>query len=223
MALRYGRRARFTQDLDVARVQSLAQFRSDFEESLAAGWGGFRGRLIERPAPRPRAVPSSYVMRPFDVKLDYLGRSWCTVKFELGHNEIGDADEPERQLAADISQLFTEVGLLPPGPLPVMRVDHQVAQKLHAASEAGSERARDLVDLQLLVGAERLDLLQVRAACVRLFEYRRLQAWPPVIAGTPRWGSLYAAAAEGLAVLPDVATALVWVQDFVERIDHSER
>ena len=28
----------FTQDLDAARVQPLARFRSDFEDSLSAGW-----------------------------------------------------------------------------------------------------------------------------------------------------------------------------------------
>ena len=53
MALRYGRGTRFTQDLDAARVQPLAKFRSDFEESLAAGWAGFTGRLVEKAAPRP--------------------------------------------------------------------------------------------------------------------------------------------------------------------------
>lgn len=46
MALRYGRGTRFTRDLDAARVQSLARFRSDFEESLATGWAGFTGRLV---------------------------------------------------------------------------------------------------------------------------------------------------------------------------------
>lgn len=38
MALRYGRGTRFTQDLDAARVQPLARFRSDFEDALSAGW-----------------------------------------------------------------------------------------------------------------------------------------------------------------------------------------
>ncbi len=57
MALRYGRGTRFTRDLDAARVQSLERFRGDFEESLAEGWAGFTGRLVERAAPRPRAVP----------------------------------------------------------------------------------------------------------------------------------------------------------------------
>lgn len=84
MALRFGRGTRFTQDLDAARVQPLAAFRRDFEESLATGWAGFTGRLVERPAPRPSAVPTAYVMRPFEVKLDYRGRPWCTLKFELG-------------------------------------------------------------------------------------------------------------------------------------------
>lgn len=218
MALRYGRGARFTQDLDAARVQVLIRFRNDFEEALAHGWAGFTGRLIERTAPRPPAVPTAYVMRPFDVKLDYRGRSWCTVKFELGHNEIGDADEPEHQLAADLAGLFTEVGLETPKPVPVMRADHQIAQKLHAVSSEGNERARDLADLQLLDTGEELDLGQVAATCVRLFEYRQQQAWPPSIVGGERWGTLYAEAAEGLDVLPTVEAAVEWTNDLVRRI-----
>jgi len=218
MALRYGRGTRFTQALDAARVQPLARFRSDFEDSLAAGWAGFTGRLIEKTAPRPTGVPTAYVMQPFDVKLDYRGRPWCTVKFELGHNEIGDAEEPEYQLADGLAQLFTEVGLEAPKPVPVMRVDHQVAQKLHAVSEPGSERARDLVDLQLLDKGEDLDLAQVNATCVRLFEYRRQQAWPPTIEVADGWGDLYEAAIEDVDVLPNIEAAVEWANEFVRRI-----
>lgn len=219
MALRYGRGTRFTQDLDAARVQPLAQFRSDFEDSLATGWAGFTGRLAEKAAPRPTGVPTTYAMQPFGVKLDYRGRPWCTVRFELGHNEIGDADEPEYQLADDLAQLFTEVGFEAPKPVRVMRADHQVAQKLHAASEPGSERARDLVDLQLFDKAEELDLAQVKATCLRLFEYRRRQAWPPAIEAGADWDTLYKAAIEDIDVLPDVEGAVRWVNQFVQRIE----
>lgn len=218
MALRYGRGTRFTQDLDAARVQTLAHFRSDFEEALAEGWAGFTGRLVEKTAPRPLAVPTAYVMQPFEVKLDYRGRAWCTVKFELGHNEIGDADEPEFHLAEDLVELFVDVGLEAPKLVPVMRADHQIAQKLHAVSGAGSERARDLVDLQLLDKGEDLDLGQVAATCSRLFEYRRQQAWPPSIVTGEQWDTLYAEAAEGLDVLPSVEEAIAWANDFVCRI-----
>jgi hypothetical protein len=199
-------------------VQSLARFRSDFEDSLAAGWAGFTGRLIEKAVPRPAGVPRAYVMHPFEVKLDYRGRPWCTVKFELGHNEIGDADEPQYQLADDLVELFTEVGLEMPKPVPVMRADHQVAQKLHAVSEHGSERARDLVDLQLLASDEALDLSQVRETCTRLFEYRRQHAWPPTIVASERWDTLYEAAIEEVDVLPDVDAAVAWANEFVQRI-----
>jgi hypothetical protein len=218
MALRYGRGTRFTQDLDAARVHSLARFRTDFEESLAAGWAGFTGRLVEKAAPRPTGVPTAYVMQPFEVKLDYLGRPWCTVKFELGHNEIGDTDEPEYELAADLAGLFTEVGLEAPLPVPVMRADHQVAQKLHAVSDEGSERARDLVDLQLLDRRERLDLVQVARTCVRLFDYRQRQAWPPTIVAGLGWETLYAEAAADLDVLVKIDEAVAWANAFVQRI-----
>lgn len=219
MALRYGRGTRFTQDLDAARVQSLDRFRSDFEESLARGWAGFTGRLIEKAAPRPTGVPTAYVMKPFEVRLDYLGRPWCSVKFELGHNEIGDADQPEYQLAPDLAVLFTEVGLESPRPVPVMRADHQVAQKLHAASETGSERARDLVDLQLLDRGEELDLAQVASTCRRLFEYRRQQEWPPTIVSGNQWDTLYTQAADGLDVLAGLDEAIAWANEFIRRID----
>lgn len=223
MALRYGSGTRFTRDLDAARVQSLARFRSDFEESLATGWAGFTGRLIEKAAPRPAGVPTAYVMQPFDVRLDYRGRSWCTVAFELGHNELGDADEPEYQLAPDLARLFTEVGLPAPEPVPVMRADHQITQKLHAASEDGSERARDLVDLQLLDHGEELDLAQVASTCTRLFEYRHRQEWPPTIVTRNQWDTLYEEAADGLDVLADVDEAVGWTNEFIQRIDAARR
>lgn len=223
MALRYGRRTRFTQDLDAARVQSLTKFRSDFEDSLAAGWTGFTGRLVERPAPRPAAVPSAYVMQPFDVKLEYRGRPWCTVKFELGHNELGDADEPEYQLSDDLGQLFTEVGLEVPDPVPVMRTDHQIAQKLHALSSPGSERARDLVDLQLLEKNEALNLTQVAETCVRLFDYRRQQTWPPTIEIGNQWDTLYLEAAEDIDVLSTVEEAVTWANELIQRITATSR
>lgn len=218
MALRYGQGTRFTKDLDAARKQPLVEFRSDFETALATGWGGFTGRLVEAKSPKPLGVPTAYVMQPFDVKLDYRGKSWCTVRFELGHNEIGDADEPEFHLSSDLAELFTAVGLEEPKPVPVMRADHQVAQKLHASSGEGSERAHDLVDLQLLAKGEDLDLEQVAATSIHLFGYRKQQTWPPSIVVGENWDTLYAEAVDGLDLLPTVEEAVEWANDFVQRI-----
>lgn len=219
MALRYGRaESRFTQDLDATRVHPLREFLDDFEASLNQGWAGSTGRVVDRQPPRPPGIPPAYVMQPFDVKLDYLGRSWRTVKFEIGHNEIDDALEPELRIASDLVELFTDLGLPAPGPIPVMRADHQVAQKLHAISEPGSERVRDLVDLQLLDRGENLDMAEVKATCIRLFDYRRRQAWPPVMEVGAGWGELYEAAIEGVDALSDIEAAVAWVNDLIRRI-----
>lgn len=219
MALRYGRaEARFTQDLDAARVHPLTDFLDDFEAALTQGWAGFTGRVVDRKPPRPPGVPPAYVMQPFDVKLDYRGRSWRTVKFELGHNEIDDAVEPEFRIASDLIELFTDLGLPSPSPVPVMRADHQVAQKLHAVTEPGSDRVRDLVDLQLLVKGDNLDLGQVKATCLRLFDYRRRHTWPPTIEVGAGWDDLYEAAIEGIDVLPDIDEAAAWANNLIARI-----
>ena len=219
MALRYGRAdARFTQDLDAARIHPLTRFIDDFEAGLGHGWGGFTGRVVDRKPPRPQGIPVAYVMQPFDVKLEYLGRPWRTVKFELGHNEIDDAVEPELRLAADLVELFTDLGFPAPDPIPVLRADHQVAQKLHAVSEPGSDRVRDLVDLQLLDKREELDLGQLRATCLRLFDYRQLHSWPPSVEVGVGWDELYEAAIEGVDVLLEVGDAVAWANGLITRI-----
>jgi len=55
--------------------------------------------------------------------------------------------------------------------------------------------------------------------CVRLFDYRRQQAWPPTIVAGDQWDTLYAEAAGGLDVLPTVEEAVTWVDAFVRCID----
>jgi gamma-glutamyl phosphate reductase len=54
---------------------------------------------------------------------------------------------------------------------------------------------------------------------MRLFEYRRQQPWPPVIAVGKDWDTLYAAAVEDIDVLPDVDDAVSWLNTFIARID----
>jgi hypothetical protein len=216
MKLRLGdRSSRFTPDLDLARKESLAQFVESFEHSLASGWHGFTGRLIARPAPRPAGVPVPYVMRPYQVKLAFHSTSWHTARLEIGHNEIGDADDPLYVLADDIVQLFADVGLQEPRPIAVMRADHQIAQKLHAWTGPDNERAHDLVDLQLLAASAELNPAQVKQTSVRLFNFRHEQPWPPTVVAGAAWSGIYEDAAAGLDVLPDLGDAVGWANELI--------
>ena len=106
----------------------------------------------------------------------------------------------------DVAELFEGIGFPPPGKAPLMPLDHQVTQKLHAVSGAG-DRARDLVDLQLIMHRSEVDLVATRRICERLFSYRKAQEWPPIVSKKAGWDELYAEQASDLPVLDDVDSA----------------
>ena len=72
-----------------------------------------------------------------------------------------------------------------------MKLAYQIAQKLHAVSEAASERAHDLIDLQLICNRSQIDYAEVKSVCQRLFDYRRRQPWPTGVTALPSWDDLY--------------------------------
>lgn len=219
LKIRFGDgRTRATNDLDAARSEELVAFVREFERNLEEGWNGFVARLVKREPAAPRGVPAGYVMQPFDVKLSYLGAPWCTVAFELGHDEIGDADEPDWIEPTEAARMLQSMGFPCPALVPLMPLHHQVAQKIHGASEPGSKRAHDLIDLQLIVANGDIDLSKTRATCERLFSYRGTHAWPPEIVEGEGWVEVYAEQSTGLGVLPDVADAVAWANGLVQSI-----
>lgn len=216
-----GDTTRATTDLDVARAIDLELFVAEFEKNLAEGWNGFTGRLVRKTPATPDGVPAAYVMQPFEIKLSYNDAPWCTVMFELGFDEIGDADNPDWVAQDEVSGVLKALGFPAVHPAPLMQLHHQIAQKLHAASEEGSTRAHDLIDLQLIVAKGSVDYSKTLATCKRLFAYRGAQAWPPTIVENANWAEIYAEQAAGLEVLPTVAEAVKWANELIVRIDHA--
>lgn len=219
--LRFGSLAtRYTTDLDAARVDSIDEFRNQLSARLRDGWEGFGGRVVTGRQARPKGVPSQYVMQPFEVKLSYLDKPWCTVLFEVGHDEIGDADEPEMVEPKEANRLLESMGFPALGPVPVMPLDYQIAQKLHGVSAPGSTRAHDLIDLQVIVGnaSDQIDWHRVRRICERLFAYRKQQAWPPTVAPEQSWETLYADQLLPEPVKQTASEAVEWVNDLIGSI-----
>ena len=75
--------------------------------------------------------------------------------------------------------------------LQFMKLEYQIAQKLHGATEPSSRRAHDLIDLQLILSKSEIDLAKTYAICQRLFAFRRTQTWPPVMVKGRDWDSIY--------------------------------
>ena len=223
LRFRYGdRRTRATMDLDTAWKTELDAFLKTLRERLAEGWCGFSGELRVLRQASPRGIPFEYVMQPCEVKLSYLARAWYTVQLEVGHNEIGDADEREMvEVPGTLAELFEFLAMPKPAPLPMMRLEYQVAQKLHGASAPGSRRAHDLVDLQRIMADGGIDLEKTAQLCRQLFRYRKVHEWPPRIVKGEEWESIYAAQRRGLDVLPTVDEAVAWANELIERIDRA--
>jgi hypothetical protein len=162
-------------------------------------------------------------MLPYDIKLKYIGRPWQTVRIEIGHNEIGDADDCDPYLPDEMAQLFEQMSFPRPKPLPLMKLSYQVAQKLHAVSEDGSARAHDLIDLQLIMLHSKPELANVRSKCVRLFDYRRKQPWPSKIEKGKDWDEIYDTALGTIAnkdsICPTVDEAIAWANELIASID----
>ena len=219
LKLRYGRsKTRVTMDLDMACRIDSARFVDELNQRLATGWCGFAGKIIPRSPATPEGVPEAYVMHPYGVKLTYLGQSWCTVDLELGFNEIGDADDADYVLSSEIAELFEALSFPTPDKVPLMKLEHQVAQKLHGVTEPGSRRAHDLIDLQLIFEHSRMDLSLLNKTCTRLFAYRKRHPWPTKVVKGPDWETLYAEENLKTSLSRSLDEAIEWVNHLVDEI-----
>ena len=100
-----------------------------------------------------------------------------------------------------------------------MPLAHQVAQKLHGVTDPSSDRAHDLIDLQLIYTHGEVNAQEVHRIAVRLFANRHRQPWPTKLSKKPNWDELYLDAKGNLPVLPTVDEAIAWANELIERID----
>ena len=225
MKLRVGEPgSRFTPDFDASRSAeiTLDDHIDELADRLADGWSGFTGTVEQEDAATPDGVPAEHVMQPFSIRLAFRGRHWLTDAFELGHDEIGSTKHHDLRIADDLITLFESLGLETRAPIPVLALDHQIAQKLHASTYVNpktgqNERAHDLVDLQILEQERAIDMAAVAATAERLFAARQERAWPPTVVQYDRWETIYTEAATGLDVIDNVTHAITWANDFIAR------
>jgi hypothetical protein len=161
--------------------------------------GRFHGTIAERQKAEPEGVPEQYVLQPYSINLLYKGSKWPhTISFELSRDELDSTASPEYDISADTLELFEALGLPAPEPVPLVPIIHQMAQKLHAITLPESERAHDLIDLQLMHSTRSVDLTELAATTKRLFAFRQTHPWPAIVRPTGTWNDLYQAARDGM-------------------------
>ena len=223
LRLRFGPgKSRVTMDFDTARSMELDEYIKFLRERLAEGWADFTGEVLIRKQGSPKGVPFEYVMQPLDVKLAYRNHPWCTVRLEVSHNELGDADTLDiRELPEEIKDIFSALNLPEPKPIPLMSIPFQVSQKLHGVSQHGSSRVRDLIDLQLIMQNEQFDIAATADICRKLFCYRKLHQWPANVAKGDGWDSVYDEQRGDLPVAESCDEAVRIVNELIEQLDRA--
>lgn len=104
----------------------------------------------------------------------------------------------------------------------IMKLAYQIAQKIHAVSKPGSERAHNIIDLQLICNRSQVGHAEVKSICQWLFDYRRRQPWPTVVTALLSWDGRYVLARNNLLdigdILPIAAEAVAWANELIGKI-----
>lgn len=220
LKIRYGSvNTRYTNDLDTALSVSSEEFLKNLKENFQKGWCGFTGTITEKEKAHPKGINTEYVMQPYEIKLLYLNKPFCTVRLETTHDEIGNADAADNVVPEHAKELFNNLGFDAPTKLPLMSLSFQIAQKLHGLTEPDSRRIHDLVDLQIIFNNSDIDYKELKLVCERLFKYRNMQLWPPTINKNDIWESPYAAYVEDLDIIDNLEDAIAWCEEVIEKIN----
>lgn len=242
--LRFGELGtRATSDLDVSTRTRGEEFEQAFRLRLAEGWGtvpASKGELRRDPdAPERVAFTASlralkrhdpglarpeYVVHPYRVSIAFLGAAWGALEVEVSDPEIDPYAYSRKEMDHKLVQFGSYFGFGVLQPVELVDLEYQIAQKLHAVTDPAYQRAHDLVDLQLLWGADP-DLTALQRLCQRTFDWRRQQVWPPLpLRPMVGWELAYADARaeteiDGSAiVMPDVAAARHWLEWIIGQI-----
>lgn len=243
---------RATSDVDVI-ASDRDGFLTQMRHGLEIGWGivppsrkavkkdpatpprlAFNGKVRPDGQPRPAGVPAQYIMQPYSVTLQFMGKPWAKVPLEVGHDEIGGLAQssiPE-QVASEILAVGVALGFGELGPVALISLEQQITQKIHAATEPGSRRGHDLVDLQLLwntygAGGSQLDMAVLAEMCRRTFAFRKSHSWPPTAAMPAHVAAAYSEARQEAAVEEGPAVPIVdtlgeacsWLNTRIAEID----
>lgn len=241
LKLRFGERGtRATSDLDVSTRVRGEEFGQAFRARLAEGWGtvppskgeqrrnpdapsrvAFTATLRAAKLHDPGLTRPEYVMHPYRVSIAFLGHAWGSLDVEVSDPEIDSHAHTRREIDGELVQFGAHFGFGELQPVELVDLEYQIAQKLHAVTDPAYRRAHDLVDLQLLWNAGP-DLRSLCQLCLRTFDWRRQQVWPPLpLRAMDGWDLAYAdARAETqidgqTSVLPDVATAREWLDRII--------
>ena len=235
---------RATSDLDAVLNEDYENTLTQIRERFAMGWGkvpaskrqlrkdqsapdrvAFTAAITEKSVHDPGVRRPEYLMRPVRVTLNFLEKPWGAIDLELAYPEANAVVSQPKSLNEQLIQTFEGFGFGAIGPVSFLPNEIQIAQKIHALTHPESDRAHDLVDLQLL-WTDQVNPTAVKTACEHTFRYRKEHSWPPLpLRSMAADQARYHAALQEIlvsdqpiTVAQEIATARDWLDSKIRKL-----
>lgn len=228
LEVRYRMAARTTRDLDLSVVNETLT-RAAGQAPIPSLWDGLQAAMESElgdgfsiavgSAGRENAAGDRASVR-FPVEVRSAGRV-----FARFHLDVGLGDVPATAMEWVTGEEMLRFAGIPPVRFAIVRVERQMAEKLHALTKprgrAANTRVKDLVDLVLLLDRGQPDTITVRAAVLATFRQHQTHAIPEALQAPPDgWAAPYAALARDADVTArTVEEAFARVSQFWRTMD----
>jgi hypothetical protein len=221
MELRYRPRARTTRDIDLSCLTSsdaeqsvrLQAIREQLQTAAAIDLGDHLTFLIEAPTTELEGAPEGGARFPSEAFL--AGKTYGRFHIDLGFgDEMGS--QPETLVGDDLLSFAS----IPPGQILAIPKAQQFAEKLHAYTfpwtDRTNTRAKDLVDLVLLIETAGVTPTETAGAIRATFQRRHTHEIPTLLRDPPPvWANEFASLAQEAELKASVlATAFETLRTF---------
>ncbi|OGQ08407.1 MAG: hypothetical protein A3G32_09965 [Deltaproteobacteria bacterium RIFCSPLOWO2_12_FULL_40_28] len=226
MELRF-KGSRITKDIDLIVKEKWVRFHNDSNQNLrqvlqdavtSKIYPDFFIFLIGTPKLNLEAPPHGGYRYPVVAQLD--GRLF--VQFPIDIVTTSLIIDPVEHLE---SKNFLKFAGIKNKPFPCISKAQQFAEKLHAYTfpreESDKSRVKDLIDLILLIGLEKLEKKHLKMAITKVFEYRDTHPIPQKLDPPPaNWEPKFNKLAKECGIQKNTSEAFELLSAFVRKIYH---
>lgn len=219
---RFESAGRATKDIDLVRRDNEEAATEDVIAAQAAELDDHFVFTIEKVEKREEWQEGAALR--YRARAELAGRLFDEVIIDIGFSDPLQW-EPERLKGPDLLA-FAEIE---PAEVPALPLEQQVAEKLHAytrvyGSGHPSSRAKDLIDLVLIMSHAAMDAARLREALVETFRSRGLQGLPSSVPEPPPdWETAYRKLAREVGVDPTLSEGLAGARVLLDPILRDER
>jgi predicted nucleotidyltransferase component of viral defense system len=170
-------KARPTRDLDLASHETRDELTQRISSLQGEVWGPFEvGNAKIQSVRVPTGVDYDDALVVARVPIRFRESRWLTVTLEIAPNSPLHFCEnilPN----VEMREILETLGLPAVTALPVISIERQMAEKLHALTAPGSDRGKDLYDLCLVDEVMPFEMPVLALAVKQVFEERATHTW----------------------------------------------